>query len=114
MSKIGTNIFSAVVSNGLPPDNVGVFITAVTDHNDTAIASIPGMTPEIAKAGTTAMLNTYVQGFQHVWIAAACFVALASIGRSIHLRLARPRFLHSNADGCSSCDILTRPQAGVQ
>ena len=81
MSKVGDNIASAVIPQGLSPDNLGVFVVAVTGHNSTALASIPGVTPEVAQAGTVAMLNTYVQGFQHVWTAAACFVALASVGK---------------------------------
>ena len=80
MSKIGDNIASAVIPQGLSPEDLGDFIVALTGHNDTALASIPLVTPEVIQTGTTAMLNTYVQGFQHVWTAAACFVALASIG----------------------------------
>lgn len=85
MSKIGDNIANAVIPEGLSPDDLPGFIVALTGHNNTAVASIPGVTPEITQAGTVAMLNTYVQGFQHVWTAAACFVALASIGKFIPL-----------------------------
>lgn len=81
MSKVGDNIANAALLQGLPSEELGGFITAITGHNSTALASIPGATPEVIQAGTVAMLNTYVQGFQHVWTAAACFVALASISR---------------------------------
>ncbi|RYP59456.1 hypothetical protein DL770_010193 [Monosporascus sp. CRB-9-2] len=79
MSRMGDNIATAVIPEGLSPDHLGDFIAALTGHNSSALASIPGVTPEVAQAGTVAMLNTYVQGFQHVWTAAACFVALATI-----------------------------------
>ena len=81
MSKIGDNIGNAVIPQGLSSEDLGDFIIAITSHNDTALASIPRVTPDVIQIGTTAMLNTYVQGFQHVWTAAACFVALASIGK---------------------------------
>ncbi|KAK7751976.1 hypothetical protein SLS62_006119 [Diatrype stigma] len=84
MSIIGTNISNAAAPKGLSPGDMDVFISAVKNHNDTMLASIPGITPEAVQAGNTAILNTYVQAFQNVWIAAACFVALASISRSTH------------------------------
>ncbi len=102
MSRMGDNIANAIIPEGLSPNDLGDFILAVTSHNSTALASVPGLTPEVAQAGTVAMLNTYVQGFQHVWTAAACFVALASVGRFIQPPLSVRPLCQDTANGVSS------------
>lgn len=80
MGHLGENIATAVIPDGLSPEYLGDFIAALSAHNQTALASIPGVTNTVIKSGTDALLDTYVKAFQHVWIAAACFVALAAIG----------------------------------
>ncbi|KAK9417630.1 putative Major facilitator superfamily domain-containing protein [Seiridium unicorne] len=79
MKHLGENIAEAVIPDGLSPDALGDFIAALSGRNETALESIPGVTPQIISAGAQAILDTYVQAFRHVWIAAACFVALAAI-----------------------------------
>ncbi|KAJ9156078.1 Siderophore iron transporter [Pleurostoma richardsiae] len=80
MGDTGKNIAAAVLPKGLSPDYLGEFITALSNHNDTGLESIPGLTGEVIKLGTEALLQTYVVAFRHVWITAACFVTLAAIG----------------------------------
>ncbi len=80
MQNLGHNIADAVIPAGLAAENVGEFISALTAHNDTALMSIPGVTPQIIGEGAGALLGTFLTGFRHVWIAAGCFVALGAIG----------------------------------
>lgn len=79
MHHLGDNIAGATIPLGLPPSSVGPFIGALTAHDDAALVKIPGVTPPIIGAGSEALLETFSKAFRHVWIAAACFVALAAI-----------------------------------
>ena len=82
MGHLGDKIAKAVMPLGLPSTSMGAFIGALAAKEDAAaLFQIPGVTPQIAQAGARALLGTYVKGFQHVWIAAACFVALAVISK---------------------------------
>jgi hypothetical protein len=81
MNHLGDNIAAAVLPLGLPTTSIGPFIGALTMHNDLALYKIPGVTPQIVKAGSDALLMTYSTGFKHVWIAASCFVAIAAVGK---------------------------------
>ncbi|ETS83366.1 hypothetical protein PFICI_05242 [Pestalotiopsis fici W106-1] len=78
-SHLGENIAAAAVSAGLPPEDAGQLVTALTMQNETALASMPGATPEIISTGADALFATYLTAFRHVWIAAACFVAVAAV-----------------------------------
>ncbi|KAI0177758.1 major facilitator superfamily domain-containing protein [Pestalotiopsis sp. NC0098] len=78
-SHLGENIASAAVAAGLPSSDVGQFVATLSTQNDTALASIPGATPQVIAAGGEALSATYLAAFRHVWIAAACFVAVAAI-----------------------------------
>ncbi|KAF6826676.1 siderophore iron transporter [Colletotrichum plurivorum] len=79
MSHMPGNVAAAVVPAGFNPENLGGLIGGLTTHDNELLASLPGITPEIlAKAGT-ALLDTYVVAFRNVWIAAACFVAVAVV-----------------------------------
>lgn len=77
--KVGDNVASAVVPLGLSPKHLEDFIAGLGSHNSTLLESIPGVTPEVITVGMNAYLDTFVKGFQHVWIAAACFVAVAAV-----------------------------------
>ncbi|KAK3991272.1 siderophore iron transporter [Cladorrhinum sp. PSN332] len=79
MGRVGDNIAAAVIPRGFPPENLGPLIGALTAHNNTALSTIPGATQEIVGAGAGALLDTFVVGFRHVWIAGSCFVAAAAI-----------------------------------
>ncbi|KAH6652979.1 major facilitator superfamily domain-containing protein [Truncatella angustata] len=81
IAHMGENIASAAISDGLSSEYVEDFVTVLSaqSKNQTALLAIPGVTPQIVEAGTQALLDTYVQAFRHVYIAAACFVAVAAI-----------------------------------
>ncbi|KAL0932703.1 siderophore iron transporter [Colletotrichum truncatum] len=87
MSHMPGNIAKAVIPAGFNPENLGMLIGGLTTHNDELIAHIPGITPEIIGKAANALLGTYVSSFQKVWIAAACFVAVAVIGMYLTLLL---------------------------
>lgn len=110
MRHLGSNIAGAVIPKGLSPENLGEFITALTARNETALHSIPDVTSQIIAAGANAVLDTYVQAFRHVWIAAACFVAVAAIGR---FRLST-HTVESITDISCSRIIFVRPETGIQ
>lgn len=81
MGHMPENIAKAVLPAGLAPENLPALIGALSAHNTTAISEIPGVTPEIITKGANALLDTYAVSFRHVWISAACFVAVATVGR---------------------------------
>jgi hypothetical protein len=80
MSGLARNVAAVVVLQGVAVEDVPSFIAALTTRNGTALLGIRGVTPEIAASGANAVLDTYVEGFRHVWITAACFVVVAAIG----------------------------------
>jgi hypothetical protein len=51
-------------------------------NNQTALGSVPGITPEIIGAGVGGLFDAYSLGFRFVWVAAGCFTALAAICKS--------------------------------
>lgn len=65
---------------GLPETSVTGFISALTSENQTALALVPGATPQIIDAGVGALSDTYSTAFRNVWLSAVGFVALAAIG----------------------------------
>lgn len=79
MNRLPDNVANAVLPLGLPQASLGPFIGALTTHNTAVLFTIPDVTPRIAGAGADALLGTYSTGFNHVWIAASCFVAIATI-----------------------------------
>lgn len=85
MGKLGDNIAGAVIPMGLPPNMTGPFIGLLMKHDNVALAQLPGVTPPIIGAGVGAMLETFSKAFNHVWIAAACFVAVAALSTFLPL-----------------------------
>lgn len=83
MGDVGHNIADAVLPKGLAPQNLGPFIKALTERNTAALTAIPDVTPEMIGAGADALADTFLTAFHHVWIAAACFVGAAAIGKSV-------------------------------
>jgi MFS family permease len=81
MSRLGQNVADAVVPEGLAVGDLPAFVAALVNHNDTALLGIRGVTPEMIDSGVTALLDTYVVSFRHVWITAGCFVVVAAIGK---------------------------------
>lgn len=80
LDNLGTNVAEAVVGAGLPESSVEQFVTALAAQNDTALALVPGVTPQIMGVGAEALLDTYATGFRNIWASAVGFVALAAIG----------------------------------
>jgi uncharacterized membrane protein YozB (DUF420 family) len=81
MSRLGQNVADVVVPEGLAVGDLPAFVAALVNHNDTALLGIRGVTPEMIDSGVTALLDTYVASFRHVWITAGCFVVVAAIGK---------------------------------
>lgn len=79
VGRIPENVAAAVLPKGLSPDALPAFIGALSAHNETALAHVPGVNPGIIQAGAGALLDTFTTAFSHVWIAAACFVGLAAV-----------------------------------
>ncbi|KAJ6437285.1 siderophore iron transporter [Purpureocillium lavendulum] len=79
LAHMGENIANAIIPMGLNPEDVGAFIGALNTRNETAIVMIPNVTGPMIEAGVDALVNTYLSGFHHVWIAGACFAAVAAI-----------------------------------
>ncbi|KAK4034555.1 putative siderophore iron transporter protein [Parachaetomium inaequale] len=79
MSRVGQNVGDTVVPEGLAVDDLPAFVAALVKRNETALLGIRGVTPEIIDSGVTALLDTYVVSFRHVWITAGCFVVVAAI-----------------------------------
>jgi MFS family permease len=99
MSKMPDNIAAAVIPAGFDPRNLGALIGGLNSHNQTAIATIPGITPEIIGRGVTALLDTFAASFRNVWITASCFVALAAIGMfAVLVALQNTNHEKANAD----------------
>lgn len=67
------------MSAGLPRESTDELVQNIMSHNEAGIARVPGVTPQIVESSVTVLLNTFIAGFQHVWITAACFVSLATI-----------------------------------
>ncbi|KAH7111716.1 major facilitator superfamily domain-containing protein [Dactylonectria estremocensis] len=63
-SQIGKNlpkdIASTVLPLGLPPQSLGPFIEALANHNDRALATIEGVTPQIIQAGVHGLRQAYI------------------------------------------------------
>jgi hypothetical protein len=77
---LGKDIAASVIPLGLAPQSIQPFIGALISHNDQALAAIEGVTPQIIGAGVHALQTSYLKAFKDVWIAAAVFSAVATIG----------------------------------
>ena len=79
LNSLADNIAAAATSQGLASGEVSHFVQALTTRDTATLEAIPGISPEIIRAGTIALQNTYVSGFRYVWTAAAGFVVLAIV-----------------------------------
>lgn len=66
---------------GLPASSLPAFIGDLASQNQTALMTVPGVNLEIIGAGVGGLFEAYSLGFRYVWVAAACFMVLAMIGR---------------------------------
>ncbi|EGO52062.1 hypothetical protein NEUTE1DRAFT_50973 [Neurospora tetrasperma FGSC 2508] len=78
MKNLGNNVGKVVVPRGISPDDVEMFVTALEAQDQKMLGTISGVTADIVEAGAIALQETFVVAFRHVWIAGACFVALAA------------------------------------
>lgn len=77
---LASKIAAATLPLGLPETSLGPLIGALTAHNSTALAGIPGASPDIVGAGAGALLDAFSMAFRNVWIAAGAFAFVALIG----------------------------------
>ncbi|KAE9363866.1 MFS general substrate transporter [Stipitochalara longipes BDJ] len=77
--KLGPGIAKAVIPLGLAPVNIEAFITALANNDESALMTIPGVTPQIIGAGVQALKTAFAGSFREVWITAAALAAVATI-----------------------------------
>lgn len=80
-SEIPAKAAAATIPLGLKPADLGELIGALTTNNTSALATIPGISPNIIAAAGTAIKESYVLAFRYIWVTSAAFSALALIGR---------------------------------
>jgi hypothetical protein len=85
---LGPQIAERVLPLGLSPDNLTAFIGALASNDQQALASIPGVTPDIVSAGLLGYRTAYRLGFRGIWIAAG---AVSAVGFILALFVVDPR-----------------------
>lgn len=83
--NLAPKIAAATLPLGLPKKSLGALIAALEANNQTAVALVPGVTPQIITAGAGALLDTFAVSFRYVWVAAGAFALIAIIGKSTTL-----------------------------
>ena len=83
-SNLAPKIAAAAVPLGLPASSLGGLIGALAANNNTAVALVPGISPAIIGASVNALKDAYAVSFRWVWVAAACFSAVAVLRKCIH------------------------------
>lgn len=76
---IPTTVGIAVLKAGLPPSELTPFITALVAKNETAIAGLKGITPQILVAAEAAVNESYTQGFKLIYLVSIAFGGAAII-----------------------------------
>ncbi|KAB8201197.1 hypothetical protein BDV34DRAFT_229554 [Aspergillus parasiticus] len=72
--ELPKEVGTAVLSLGLPSSSLPALISALAAQNENAVASISGVTPEIADAAIDpAMKRAYLAYFRKAWIISAAF-----------------------------------------
>jgi len=74
-----TNVGTAAVKAGLPLTEVVAFVTALVAQNTTALSEIKGLTPAILEAAQGAVKDSYVEGFQRIYLVSIAFGGAAII-----------------------------------
>ncbi|KAF5579878.1 drug facilitator PEP5 [Fusarium subglutinans] len=72
-------VVAAALPLGLPASSLGDLIQALASQNKQAIATVPGITLQIAEAVVRGMKRAYVVAFRNSWIVSAAFSALLVI-----------------------------------
>ncbi|PVH69717.1 MFS general substrate transporter [Cadophora sp. DSE1049] len=73
LKSLPTKVAEAVLPLGFPATELGLLIGALNSGNTTAIATIPGITPQILGAASGGLKEGYIHAFRYTWVAAACF-----------------------------------------
>lgn len=75
-------VASAAIQAGLSADTAQQFaqILMQTSGNSSAVASLPGITPEIINAGSVARLDSIALAYRYIWITGIPFMLMATIG----------------------------------
>jgi len=68
-----TNVATAAVGAGLSPAEIPALLGALLTKNQTAILSIPGISPNIVLASEGAVQDSYVSGFRKVYLVSIAF-----------------------------------------
>lgn len=76
-ANLAPKIAAATLPFGLPKTSLGPLISALTASDLTAVSKIPGVTPTIIGAAVSALKDAFTIAFRYVWVAAACFSAVA-------------------------------------
>lgn len=77
--NIPAKIVAATLPEGLPQSSLGAFIGALSNHNQTALQSIPGVTGEIIRSGNEALREAYLESIKPVVIIAIPFGAIGCV-----------------------------------
>jgi hypothetical protein len=64
-------IASAVVPLGLSPEHLPQLIKGLTTHDESLLASIPGINHQISEVALHALKGAYLKSFRPVWITLA-------------------------------------------
>ncbi|OCT50237.1 siderophore iron transporter [Cladophialophora carrionii] len=91
------DIAAAVLPLGLSVDLLPEFIGALSNRNQTALMSIPGVTPTIIGAGAQGLQQAYLSSFKDIWMAAAAFAAVAVIVSAFLINPAKDLNMHVDA-----------------
>lgn len=75
-------VASAATQAGLSADTAQQFaqILMQTSGNSSAVAFLPGITPEIINAGSVARLNSIALAYRYIWITGIPFMLMATTG----------------------------------
>ncbi|KAH7142285.1 major facilitator superfamily domain-containing protein [Fusarium sp. MPI-SDFR-AT-0072] len=85
---LGKKIAEGVLPLGLSAKELPAFISAFVNNDQKAMASIPGITPEIISAGVVGLRSAYRIAFRGTWSAAA---AVSAVGLILSLFVKDPR-----------------------
>ncbi|RKL36658.1 hypothetical protein BFJ72_g8207 [Fusarium proliferatum] len=86
--NVGQKIAERVVPLGLSAKDLPAFISALVNNDKRALATIPGVTPQVISAGVAGLRSAYRIAFRGTWSAAA---AVSAVGLILALFVRDPR-----------------------
>lgn len=78
-SHLGADIAAAVLPLGFSPRYLPDLITALANNDQKAVATIPGISPQIIGAAVGGLKHAYLESFRPVWITAAALSGVATV-----------------------------------